>query len=90
MQIYSQPKYPGTLCNSVFFIPDRSPEFSDFLRKALDKNVDNRWGTVQLLQVSFLLCLLSHCAPYNITRQMHAQLNSINSSHFKHCHGFYL
>uniref|UniRef100_A0A7N6APC9 non-specific serine/threonine protein kinase n=1 Tax=Anabas testudineus TaxID=64144 RepID=A0A7N6APC9_ANATE len=29
-----------------------SPEFSDFLRRALDKNVDNRWGTVQLLQVS--------------------------------------
>ncbi|KAG7268484.1 hypothetical protein CRUP_000206 [Coryphaenoides rupestris] len=27
-----------------------SPEFRDFLRKALDKNVDNRWSTAQLLQ----------------------------------------
>uniref|UniRef100_A0A3P8Q2S2 non-specific serine/threonine protein kinase n=1 Tax=Astatotilapia calliptera TaxID=8154 RepID=A0A3P8Q2S2_ASTCA len=37
---------PPTLMN-----PSRwSPEFSDFLRKALDKNVDNRWSTVQLLQ----------------------------------------
>ncbi|XP_026210010.1 STE20-like kinase a isoform X2 [Anabas testudineus] len=31
-----------------------SPEFSDFLRRALDKNVDNRWGTVQLLQHPFV------------------------------------
>ncbi|XP_046885704.1 STE20-like serine/threonine-protein kinase isoform X3 [Hypomesus transpacificus] len=31
-----------------------SPEFSDFLRKALDKNVDNRWGTAQLLQHPFV------------------------------------
>ncbi|KAM3863241.1 STE20-like serine/threonine-protein kinase [Diretmus argenteus] len=31
-----------------------SPEFSDFLRKALDKNVDNRWGTTQLLQHPFV------------------------------------
>ncbi|KAM9847872.1 STE20-like serine/threonine-protein kinase isoform 2-T2 [Aulostomus maculatus] len=31
-----------------------SPEFSDFLRKALDKNVDNRWGPVQLLQHPFV------------------------------------
>lgn len=30
----------------------RSPEFSDFLRHALDKNVDNRWSAAQLLQVS--------------------------------------
>uniref|UniRef100_A0A8C7WAJ1 non-specific serine/threonine protein kinase n=1 Tax=Oncorhynchus mykiss TaxID=8022 RepID=A0A8C7WAJ1_ONCMY len=28
-----------------------SPEFSDFLRKCLDKNVDNRWNVAQLLQV---------------------------------------
>ncbi|KAG9350498.1 hypothetical protein JZ751_026864 [Albula glossodonta] len=28
-----------------------SPEFRDFLRRALDKNVDNRWSTAQLLQV---------------------------------------
>uniref|UniRef100_A0A673MGC8 non-specific serine/threonine protein kinase n=1 Tax=Sinocyclocheilus rhinocerous TaxID=307959 RepID=A0A673MGC8_9TELE len=31
-----------------------SPEFSDFLRKALDKNVDNRWNTLQLLQHPFV------------------------------------
>ncbi|XP_008320593.1 STE20-like serine/threonine-protein kinase isoform X2 [Cynoglossus semilaevis] len=31
-----------------------SPEFSDFLRKALDKNVDNRWGCAQLLQHPFV------------------------------------
>nr|XP_023698305.1 serine/threonine-protein kinase 10-like isoform X2 [Paramormyrops kingsleyae] len=30
-----------------------SPEFSDFLRKALDKNVDNRWNSIQLLQHPF-------------------------------------
>uniref|UniRef100_A0A671L9S5 non-specific serine/threonine protein kinase n=1 Tax=Sinocyclocheilus anshuiensis TaxID=1608454 RepID=A0A671L9S5_9TELE len=31
-----------------------SPEFSDFLRKALDKNVDNRWNALQLLQHPFV------------------------------------
>ncbi|KAM4607522.1 STE20-like serine/threonine-protein kinase isoform 2-T2 [Polymixia lowei] len=31
-----------------------SPEFNDFLRKSLDKNVDNRWGTAQLLQHPFV------------------------------------
>ncbi|XP_064173231.1 STE20-like serine/threonine-protein kinase isoform X2 [Anguilla rostrata] len=31
-----------------------SPEFSDFLRKCLDKNVDNRWSTAQLLQHPFV------------------------------------
>ncbi|XP_056148269.1 STE20-like serine/threonine-protein kinase isoform X2 [Lampris incognitus] len=31
-----------------------SPEFNDFLRKALDKNVDNRWGPTQLLQHPFV------------------------------------
>nr|XP_029537733.1 STE20-like serine/threonine-protein kinase isoform X2 [Oncorhynchus nerka] len=31
-----------------------SPEFSDFLRKCLDKNVDNRWNVAQLLQHPFL------------------------------------
>ncbi|XP_075932015.1 STE20-like serine/threonine-protein kinase isoform X2 [Anarhichas minor] len=31
-----------------------SPEFNDFLRRALDKNVDNRWGTLQLLQHPFV------------------------------------
>ncbi|KAG7492804.1 hypothetical protein MATL_G00018520 [Megalops atlanticus] len=31
-----------------------SPEFNDFLRKALDKNVDNRWSTAQLLQHPFV------------------------------------
>ncbi|KAM4611995.1 STE20-like serine/threonine-protein kinase [Polymixia lowei] len=31
-----------------------SPEFSDFLKRCLDKNVDNRWNTAQLLQHSFV------------------------------------
>uniref|UniRef100_A0A8C9W6G8 non-specific serine/threonine protein kinase n=1 Tax=Scleropages formosus TaxID=113540 RepID=A0A8C9W6G8_SCLFO len=31
-----------------------SPEFNDFLRKALDKNVDNRCSSAQLLQHSFV------------------------------------
>uniref|UniRef100_A0A8C4HRZ3 non-specific serine/threonine protein kinase n=1 Tax=Dicentrarchus labrax TaxID=13489 RepID=A0A8C4HRZ3_DICLA len=31
-----------------------SPEFNDFLRKALDKNVDNRWSPLQLLQHPFV------------------------------------
>ncbi|XP_048862606.1 serine/threonine-protein kinase 10-like isoform X2 [Brienomyrus brachyistius] len=35
-----------------------SPEFSDFLRKALDKNVDNRWSSVQLLQHPFVATVM--------------------------------
>uniref|UniRef100_A0A3B5KZ16 non-specific serine/threonine protein kinase n=1 Tax=Xiphophorus couchianus TaxID=32473 RepID=A0A3B5KZ16_9TELE len=31
-----------------------SPEFNDFLRRALDKNVDNRWNSTQLLQHPFV------------------------------------
>ncbi|KAJ8264303.1 hypothetical protein GJAV_G00147580 [Gymnothorax javanicus] len=31
-----------------------SSEFKDFLKKALDKNVDNRWSTAQLLQHPFV------------------------------------
>ncbi|KAI5090046.1 STE20-like kinase b, partial [Silurus meridionalis] len=31
-----------------------SPEFSDFLRRALDKNLDNRWTAAQLLQHPFV------------------------------------
>ncbi|XP_060728654.1 STE20-like serine/threonine-protein kinase isoform X3 [Tachysurus vachellii] len=31
-----------------------SPEFSDFLKKALDKNIDHRWSTTQLLQHPFV------------------------------------
>ncbi|XP_076584501.1 STE20-like serine/threonine-protein kinase [Chaetodon auriga] len=31
-----------------------SPEFSDFLRRCLDKHVDNRWSATQLLQHSFV------------------------------------
>ncbi|XP_037535878.1 STE20-like serine/threonine-protein kinase isoform X2 [Nematolebias whitei] len=31
-----------------------SPEFNDFLRRALDKNVDNRWNAVLLLQHPFV------------------------------------
>ncbi|KAK3573525.1 hypothetical protein QTP86_026051 [Hemibagrus guttatus] len=32
-----------------------SPEFSDFLKKALDKNVDHRWNATQLLQHPFVV-----------------------------------
>ncbi|XP_060782109.1 STE20-like serine/threonine-protein kinase isoform X2 [Neoarius graeffei] len=32
-----------------------SSEFSDFLKKALDKNVDHRWSATQLLQHPFVL-----------------------------------
>ncbi|XP_037545549.1 STE20-like kinase b [Nematolebias whitei] len=31
-----------------------SPEFKDFLKRCLDKNVDNRWTAAQLLQHSFV------------------------------------
>uniref|UniRef100_A0A672LLU4 non-specific serine/threonine protein kinase n=1 Tax=Sinocyclocheilus grahami TaxID=75366 RepID=A0A672LLU4_SINGR len=31
-----------------------SPEFNDFLKHSLDKNVDNRWSTAQLLQHPFV------------------------------------
>ncbi|XP_052464004.1 serine/threonine-protein kinase 10 [Carassius gibelio] len=31
-----------------------SPEFNDFLKHALEKNVDNRWSTAQLLQHPFV------------------------------------
>uniref|UniRef100_A0AAX7VRL4 non-specific serine/threonine protein kinase n=1 Tax=Astatotilapia calliptera TaxID=8154 RepID=A0AAX7VRL4_ASTCA len=31
-----------------------SPEFSDFLKRCLDKNIDNRWSAMQLLQVPFV------------------------------------
>ncbi|XP_073331964.1 STE20-like kinase b [Pagrus major] len=31
-----------------------SPEFSDFLKRCLDKHVDNRWSAPQLLQHSFV------------------------------------
>ncbi|XP_061545450.1 STE20-like serine/threonine-protein kinase isoform X2 [Phycodurus eques] len=31
-----------------------TPEFNDFLRRALDKNVDNRWGPLQLLKHPFV------------------------------------
>ncbi|XP_059410624.1 STE20-like kinase b [Carassius carassius] len=31
-----------------------SPKFNDFLKHALDKNVDNRWSTAQLLQHPFV------------------------------------
>uniref|UniRef100_A0A669C965 non-specific serine/threonine protein kinase n=1 Tax=Oreochromis niloticus TaxID=8128 RepID=A0A669C965_ORENI len=31
-----------------------SPDFSDFLKRCLDKNIDNRWSAMQLLQHSFV------------------------------------
>ncbi|KAM3606309.1 uncharacterized protein V6R79_014081 [Siganus canaliculatus] len=39
-----------------------SPEFNDFLRKALDKNVDNRWGPLQLVQHPFV-ATVTGCKP---------------------------
>ncbi|XP_040001776.1 serine/threonine-protein kinase 10-like [Xiphias gladius] len=39
----------------ILMQPSRwSPEFSDFLKRCLDKNVDNRWNAIQLLQHSFV------------------------------------
>lgn len=38
---------------TLFTLPFRSPEFSNFLKRCLDKNVDNRWSATQLLQVPF-------------------------------------
>lgn len=46
----------GLQADCFMFILQRSPEFNDFLRKALDKNVDNRWSSVQLVQVSDIVC----------------------------------
>ncbi|XP_076831711.1 STE20-like serine/threonine-protein kinase isoform X2 [Brachyhypopomus gauderio] len=37
-----------------------SPEFSDFLKKALDKNVDQRWNATQLLQHPFVVSVTSN------------------------------
>ncbi|XP_028822844.1 STE20-like serine/threonine-protein kinase isoform X1 [Denticeps clupeoides] len=37
-----------------------SPEFRDFLKKALDKSVDNRWSTAQLLQHPFVLSVVDN------------------------------
>ncbi|KAI1896816.1 hypothetical protein AGOR_G00098760 [Albula goreensis] len=37
-----------------------SPEFRDFLRRALDKNVDNRWSTAQLLQHAFVTSVMDN------------------------------
>uniref|UniRef100_A0A3Q2DBK1 non-specific serine/threonine protein kinase n=1 Tax=Cyprinodon variegatus TaxID=28743 RepID=A0A3Q2DBK1_CYPVA len=34
-----------------------SPEFSDFLKRCLDKNLDSRWSAPQLLQVHFSECV---------------------------------
>lgn len=42
----------GLQADCFMFVLQRSPEFNDFLRKALDKNLDNRWNSVQLVQVS--------------------------------------
>ncbi|XP_075894502.1 STE20-like serine/threonine-protein kinase isoform X2 [Nelusetta ayraudi] len=39
-----------------------SPEFNDFLRKALDKNLDNRWNSVQLVQHPFVSSV-TDCRP---------------------------
>lgn len=36
---------------SAIFVPPRSQEFKDFLRKALDKNPETRPSALQLLEV---------------------------------------
>lgn len=38
----------------------RSPDFSSFLKRCLDKNVDNRWSATQLLQVTSISTSLFH------------------------------
>lgn len=49
--------YRSIPLTSKTFLPRRSPEFRDFLKRCLDKHVDNRWNASQLLQVppSYLL-----------------------------------
>ncbi|MEQ2158471.1 hypothetical protein GOODEAATRI_012638 [Goodea atripinnis] len=42
--------HPSRCTSSFRIFHNRSPEFIDFLRRALDKNVDNRWSSMQLLQ----------------------------------------
>ncbi|XP_053181455.1 STE20-like kinase b [Scomber japonicus] len=37
-----------------------SPEFSDFLKRCLDKNVDNRWNPTQLLQHPFVSSVMDN------------------------------
>ncbi|XP_036430579.1 STE20-like serine/threonine-protein kinase isoform X2 [Colossoma macropomum] len=37
-----------------------SPEFSDFLKKALDKNLDQRWSATQLLQHPFVSSVIDN------------------------------
>uniref|UniRef100_A0A674CZR8 non-specific serine/threonine protein kinase n=1 Tax=Salmo trutta TaxID=8032 RepID=A0A674CZR8_SALTR len=53
-----------------------SPEFSDFLRKCLDKNVDNRWNVAQLLQV-----MVTHLLPpFALTFPFVPSLHLLSSS----------
>lgn len=66
--------------NSFFlFALERSPEFNDFLRKALDKNVDNRWGAVQLLQVSCHTSFTTQCYLTVCNRLHHLLYNPKNT-----------
>ncbi|XP_051982821.1 STE20-like kinase b [Xyrauchen texanus] len=37
-----------------------SSEFNDFLKRALDKNIDNRWSTAQLLQHPFVINVIDN------------------------------
>uniref|UniRef100_A0A674D1D5 non-specific serine/threonine protein kinase n=1 Tax=Salmo trutta TaxID=8032 RepID=A0A674D1D5_SALTR len=56
-----------------------SPEFSDFLRKCLDKNVDNRWNVAQLLQV-----MVTHLLPpFALTFPFVPSLHLLSSSGHK-------
>uniref|UniRef100_A0A7N6FHT3 non-specific serine/threonine protein kinase n=1 Tax=Anabas testudineus TaxID=64144 RepID=A0A7N6FHT3_ANATE len=49
-----------------------SPEFNDFLKRCLDKNVDSRWSATQLLQVSLKpLCESVSSAPLKLSGNPH-------------------
>nr|XP_057913932.1 STE20-like serine/threonine-protein kinase isoform X2 [Doryrhamphus excisus] len=51
-----------------------TPEFSDFLRKALDKNVDNRWGPLQLLQHPFVASVVDSKALRELIAEAKAEV----------------
>ncbi|KAA0717945.1 STE20-like serine/threonine-protein kinase [Triplophysa tibetana] len=52
--------YQKTKNKEFSLVLNRSPEFSDFLRKALDKNIDNRWNADQLLLHPFVTSVLDN------------------------------
>lgn len=76
----------GLQADCFMFVLQRSPEFNDFLRKALDKNVDNRWSSVQLLQVS---CpSFASCAVISQFANIDTALSVCHACALKLDHGF--